>query len=102
MKITLHVFRTVKNTHTDKWGGGGGGRGGLGFRRCSLLRTIATYTQAELIESLRSRRKPYLNIGLIVMRLFKVNARSATTVNTYRSTAVQHSSPPLMSADAPR
>ena len=99
MKITLHVFRTVKNTHTDKWGGGG-----LGFRGCSLdvVRTIATYTQAELIESLRSRRTPYLNIRLIVMRLFKVNARSATTVDTYRSTAVQHSSPPLMSADAPR
>ena len=43
MKITLHVFRTVKNTHTDKWGGGGE-RGGLGFRGCSLVRTIATYT----------------------------------------------------------
>lgn len=73
MKITLHVLRTVKNMHTDKWGGGGG-RGGLGFRGCSLVRTIATYTQSELIESLRSRRTPYLNIGLIVMRLFKVNA----------------------------
>ena len=51
MKITLHVLRTVKNMHTDKWGGGGGEGGGLGFRGCSLVCTIATYTQSELIES---------------------------------------------------
>ena len=55
MKISLQVLRTVNNTHTDKGGGGGGH---VGFKGCSLLRTIATYTQAKLIESIGSRMTP--------------------------------------------